>query len=100
MQNDINMTKKQMGLLLGKDFTSILKRAETEIIKRAKQLTDKKLSSIKVTSSGISLDAKDAFVHLQGKWGTSGALNYTIRWALKISPGKIKFLEDVGNIPS
>lgn len=98
MRDSIKLSKEEMQKLLGGDFNRLLKKVEKDVVNHAKKLTDKKLSSIKVVDAGLSLDDNSLFIHVQGKW-PGGALNYMVRWQVKASPGKAKFVEDVGNIP-
>lgn len=94
----IKLSQKQMEKLIGSGFKSMLKKIEKDVIAHAKKLSDQKLLSITVTNAGISFDDNSLFVHIQGKW-KSGALNYMVRWPLKVGSGISKFLEDVGTIP-
>jgi len=95
----MRLTEKQLQQLVGRDYKAAMKSLEMEMIKHAKKLTDKKLTSIKVTNAGLDFESKQIFVEAQGKWSGQGAINYILTWPLKIGSFKSRFLEDVGNIP-
>lgn len=95
------LSKSEFDLLLGKSqHDRVLKMAQQAITLHAKKLSDKKLTSISVVDGGINLETKELYFNIQGKWGSQGGLNYTVRFPLKVGSMKMKFLGDVGNVPN